>query len=108
MELISGIRRIEKNLSEVSTLLDSLNDNNFQVKIDRINFLYKDIVRQKELLKLNYSTEELRKYDKILIEYVKVIEKKFDNIIAEKNERSIYLKKELFLINNKKKLINYK
>ncbi|GEM_PF-6093065 len=108
MEPVQGIKRIEKNFSEVLFLLDNIDDENFNGKISRINFLYEDISKQKEILKSNFGLEELKKYNKFLTDKAKVIKEKFDNIIAEKSEKSISLKKELFLINNKKKLINYK
>ena len=108
MEPVNGIKRIEKNFSEVLFLLENIDDENFNRKISRINFLYEDISKQKEILKLQFSLEELKKYDKFLTAKAKVIKEKFDNIIAKKSKKSISLKKELFLINNKKKLINYK
>ncbi len=108
MEILSGIRRIEKNFDEVLTLLDGIDKDNFNGKMERINFLYNDISKQKALLRINYSSSELQKYEKLLIGKAKLINEKFDNIIKEKSEKSISLRKELFLINNKKKLINYK
>ena len=61
MEILSGIRRIEKNFDEVLTLLDGIDKDNFNGKMERINFLYNDISKQKALLRRNYSYSELKK-----------------------------------------------
>jgi hypothetical protein len=100
--------RIEKNMVEVKTILQSISDERFSKQIERVNFLNGDIMNQRDFLLRNYPDGELKQHEKKIVNLAKEIKVLFDNIIAEKKEKSNFIKKDLFLVNNKRKLIKYK
>ncbi len=102
------ILRIEKELSEINSLLDELNDDNFSDKFSRINFLIDDIesLRQKMLNK--FPLEDLKKNEKKINLLTKQIKIKLDNIFVEKKKESEEIKKKLNFVQNQKKISNYR
>ncbi|MBI1932591.1 MAG: hypothetical protein HYS24_08640 [Ignavibacteriales bacterium] len=105
---------IEKNLKEIDEYLyfitkevNSINDENLDIKLKNVNSFIKQIDRKKTEIK-NSATNDyyLAVCDKIHNE-VKQITAKFDNIIEAKKENLKSISEELSKTVNKKKLINY-
>ncbi len=106
--ILNAINRIEKNMVEVKKILQSITDDRFAKQMERVTFLNDDIMQQRDFLLHNYPKNELKKHEKKIVNLAKEIKVMFDNIIGEKKEKSNFIKKDLFLINNKRKLIKYK
>jgi hypothetical protein len=102
------IQRIENSMIEIITILQNISDERFSKQIERVNFLNEDILKQRKFLLSNYTDGELKKHEKKIVDLAKEIKVMFDNIITEKKEKSNFIKKDLFLVNNNRKLIKYK
>ena len=105
--LENEIIQIEAKLKLVVAELESLNDNNFEKKIERVKFLNQNILEKRALLQKSYSKEELVIYNAKLDPLVKLIEKKFDDMLLEKKNLQNNISEELKKIANKRKLANY-
>jgi hypothetical protein len=95
-------------LKEINKLLDELTDENFFDKFKRITFLTENVFSIRQELKRSYSAEEIGNSGKKIDLLTKEIKLKFDNIISEKQKRSEEIKKKLSILQNQKKISNYK
>ncbi len=102
------ILRIEKELSEINSLLDELNDDNFSDKFSRINFLIDDIESLRQKMLNEFPLEDLKKNEKKINLLTKQIKIKLDNIFVEKKKESEEIKKKLNFVQNQKKISNYR
>ena len=102
------VTRLEKELNEINLLLNEVNDDNFFNKFERINFLINDVKKIREELLNLYPKVELKKNEEKLTSLAKQIKLKLDNIIDEKEKLSKDIKRKLEIIQNKKKISNYK
>lgn len=102
---IEKVKRLKKELEEISGLIDEVTDENFFKKFERITFLTESV---KKLYESVFSSENINENEKKELEIlVKQIKEKFDNMIGEKQKLSDEIKRKLSILQNQKKISNY-
>ena len=108
MELLeTKIEKLESTLKSVELELDSFDYDNFDKKIERLNFLQEWIEKQKNDLINEFGREELKVYNIKLNKQIKQIHEKFDNIIESNKKAQKEVSVQLKNLLNNKKLANY-
>ena len=102
-----NIEELNQDLYSVLNCLNELNNDNFNNKFKKINFLIRKIENNRDYMKKNYSLEKLRSNCDTANNTVKHINSKIDSMIETRKEEQQIIKNELSDIVNKKKLINY-
>jgi hypothetical protein len=106
--------KFDKNLVEISNYINlisrevnTINDENIEIKLKNVNSFIKQISRKKEEIKNTSSVEYYKYICDMIHKGVKQISSKFDSIIEVKKEEQRTISSELSKLGNKKKLINY-
>lgn len=107
MPIEADIMELKTSLDEVNSLLENLDDENFDRDLNKVLSAIKKLNSQSEGLYTNYSRDEVRKFHPELKKMTKEIKRKFDNIIEDKNKELKTVTAELNIINNRKKLSKY-
>jgi len=94
------LKKILNDLSLVETEDFQSNFNNAKTRMILVQ-------KTKNELIIQYSMDELRKFDPELTLIAKQIQKKYDNIIAIKKIQMKVIEERLKMLSNKKKLIYY-
>lgn len=107
-DILTYNEEIETLLTEVLSIVESLNDNDFdkqlsgaQEKIEKAKLLKKEVEE-------GFTKEETALFREILTILTKQIEKKFDNKIKEKNLEKDRIGRKIEQLKNNKKLQNYR
>jgi hypothetical protein len=101
------LNNIKLLLANSLSLLTSIDDENFSLNLASATENYnKSEIIKKELLK-KHSKSELRNLEKPIVELIKQISEKIDNIIEQKKNESAKISLMLQQIHNKKNLIKY-
>jgi transcriptional regulator of heat shock response len=105
--LETKIEKLSATLNSVSAELESFDKDNFDKKIERLNFLKEWIEKQRSELISEYNREELKTYNIELDKQIKQIHEKFDNIIESNKKTQKDVSVRLNNLLNNKKLANY-
>ena len=106
-ELEVKIVKLETELKTVLKTISEVNEENFDQKMERLEFLNQKIISEREYLISNYDREELKVYNIKFDKYIKEITESFDNIIRQNKEKQKVIKNQLNISLNSKKLLNY-
>lgn len=98
---------INNYLQQISSEVNSMNDENLETKLKNVNSYIKQIGLYKKSLKNSTSENEYAYICDVVHRGVKQISTKFDSIIENKKEEQSKISSELSKVVNKKKLINY-
>lgn len=108
MELAEITSRIKANLTHIDNCLNNMDGDAYIPNNAKITEHVGEIKELYERIKNNYSPEVLAKIKNEVSLITKLIDKKFDNIIKNKNIELQELSKELKALQNQKKMANYR
>jgi len=98
---------INTHLRQISLGVDSINNDNFDERLKKVNLYIRQLENKKKYLKKNSSENEYNWICDVVHMGVKQISTKLDNVIEKKKEEQKNISSELSKSVNKKKLINY-
>lgn len=108
MDLTSTIFSVKADLNLIYEKFLNLTDENFYDNLEQIKISAAQVNKNKEDLKFQLSSEELKKINDDLDEMTKKIKICFDNIVEEKEKEIEKVSFELKKLTNQKKLALYK
>jgi len=108
MEQAEILSRIKANLVNIDNLLNSMEGEYYIPNNAKITLCVEEIKKLFENLKNNYPSDVVEKLKKEVNLLTKLIDKKFDNVIRNKNVELQELSKELNALQNQKKIVNYR
>jgi exonuclease VII large subunit len=98
---------LKQKLNKLLVRLSNLHDETFAEEMKSFETMFTEIMTQSENLKKEYPKEEIQKFHPELKKMTKEIQRKFDNIIEEKQNEIESISTNLKTISNRKKLANY-
>lgn len=101
------INEINMILEQISVALESINEENINEVLSRLNLKLQKITTIKTELESKYEKSLLKSHEGKLNILTKQIYERFDNIISEIKTEQGLIQTELINIQNKKKLVNY-
>ncbi len=108
MEITEISSRIKANLVNIDNCLDSMEGDSYIPNNTKITLYVTEIKELFENLRNNYPSEVVEKLKKEVGLLTKLIDKKFDNVIKNKNIELQELSKQLNSLQNQKKIVNYR
>lgn len=108
MEMAEIVSRIKANLVNIDNCLNSMDGEAYIPNNTKITTYVTEIKELFENLKKNYPNDVVEKLKKEVNLLTKLIDKKFDNIIKNKNIELQELSKELNSLQNQKRMVNYR
>jgi hypothetical protein len=105
--LNTRIHEIHLLLLSVLNDINSINDSNFDEKLNSAKIGMGKVKRLKSELKSKFTSGELKQFDSELTLVAKQIQKEFDNIVADKKQQLAQVSAELEIVQNQKKLAIY-
>ena len=106
-ELNISTKELQCILTEISSELNQIKEDNFNDKINTINLKISKLKEKKANYKNLLPRSEYKEICDLVHRGVKQISCEFDSIIESKKEQQMLISSELSEIVNKKKLINY-
>ncbi|MHB1687853.1 MAG: hypothetical protein ACYCVH_10815 [Ignavibacteriaceae bacterium] len=101
------INNIKLLLTGILGNLNAVNDENFDENLTKAKLGMEEVNRLKFKLKEKYPLQTLNKYDAVLLEITKQIQVSFDNIFTKKKNQLAEIGKQIAILKNKSKLVNY-
>lgn len=99
--------KIQKLLNTAIYFLETIDDENFDYKMQKLSQIAKEIISEKRKLGFEGSNDEFYLSDNILAEKAKLLKEKFDNVIGKKKSEQNKISLQLQQAENQKKLAIY-
>ena len=104
---MKDVNKIQKLLDTAVYYLETIDDNNFDYKIQKLNQIAHEITLEKKKLDFDGSNIDFLSTNNILKERAKLLKEKFDNIIELKHNEQVLVSNQLKHVENQKKLAIY-
>lgn len=105
--LSDEINSLKILLEQALEKLKSVNDLNFDENLNSAKTLMENYNFLKLQLKISYPIEQLENYNLLLFEIAKQIQETFDNLYTDRKNKFAEVGKQIAILKNKAKLINY-
>lgn len=99
--------KIQKLLNTAIYFLETIDDENFDYKMQKLSQIAKEIISEKRKLGFEGSNDEFYLSDNILADKAKLLKEKFDNVIGKKKSEQNKISLQLQQAENQKKLAIY-
>jgi len=99
--------KIQKLLNTAIYFLETIDDENFDYKMQKLNQIAKEIISEKRKLGFEGSNDEFYLSDNNLADKAKLLKEKFDNVIGKKKSEQNKISLQLQQAENQKKLAIY-
>jgi hypothetical protein len=99
--------KIQKLLNTAIYFLETIDDENFDYKMQKLSQIAKEIISEKRKLGFEGSNNEFYLSDNILADKAKLLKEKFDNVIRKKKSEQNKISLQLQQAENQKKLAIY-
>ncbi len=94
-------------LEQALEKLKCVNDLNFDENLNSAKTLMENYNFMKLQLKNSYPVDQLQSYNTLLLDITKQIQETFDNLYTDKKNKFAEVGKQIAILKNKAKLINY-
>ncbi len=101
------ISYIKQLLEDVLSILKSVDNDNFDLHLNTAKLKMEEVNVTKERLRKSFPNEVLKKYNGTLFEITKQIQETFDNLFTKKKNDYAEVGKQIAVLRNKSKLVNY-
>jgi|GEM_PF-4391215 len=101
------INYIKQLFEEVLSILKSVDNDNFDSHLNSAKLKIEEVNRIKERLNSTFPNELLKKYNAMLLDVTKQIQDTFDNLFTKKKNDYAEVGKQIAVLRNKYKLVNY-
>ncbi len=105
--LIDEINSLRILLEQALEKLKSVNDLNFDDNLNSAKTLMESYNFLKLQLKNSYPIQQLENYNPLLVDLTKQIQETFDNLYTDRKNKFAEVGKQIAILKNKAKLINY-
>ena len=99
--------KIQKLLDTAVYYLETIDDNNFEYKIQKLEKIAQEITLEKKKLGFQGTNHVFFMSNDNLIKNAKLLEERFDNIIEKKKRKQASISTQLKHVENQKKLAIY-